>query len=81
MTLEEIYNIISENVKYYRMNNLKYGYITQEKLSRVSTVSLSIIRNIESQKKNCIINLVALNNIAQSLEIPLYKFFIKVKEL
>ena len=79
MNINEVYNLISYNVKYYRYNNLKYGPITQEKLSRESKVSISLIRNIENVDKNMVINLVALNNIANAIDIPLYKFFIRNK--
>lgn len=77
MFINDLYNVISDNVRYYRMNNLKYGYVTQEKLSRLSKVSLSLIRNIEAKRKNNTINLMALNNIANTLDIPVYKFFLK----
>ena len=59
------------------MNNLKYGYLSQESLSRICMVSISIIRNMEAKRKNNIINLVAINNIAKALDVPLYKFFLK----
>lgn len=77
MDINEVYTIISENVKYYRMNNLRYGYVTQEDLSRISRVSFSLIRNIENRQKINGFNLVAINNIAKSLDIPLYKFFMR----
>ena len=72
---EDLFLKIGLNVKHYRMNNETYGYLTQEQLSRISKVSISIIRGIESQKHNKPINLTSLNNIALSLNIPLYKFF------
>jgi len=77
MFIKDLYNVISDNVRYYRINNLKYGYVTQEKLSRLSKVSISLIRNIEAKNKSNVINLVALNNIANALDIPVYKFLIK----
>ena len=73
---QDLFLRIGNNIKYYRMNNKKYGYLTQEELSRVSKVSLNIIRGIESYYHNKPINIIALNNIASSLNIPLYKFFI-----
>lgn len=76
MNNKELYLKIGDNVKYYRMNNLKYGYLTQEQLARLSKVSFIIIRGIESKYNNRPISLTALNNIALSLDIPLFKFFI-----
>jgi hypothetical protein len=32
---------------------------------------------MEAKRKNNIINLVAINNIAKALDVPLYKFFLK----
>lgn len=75
MDIDEVYNIIGKNIRFYRMNNLKYGYLSQESLSRICMVSISIIRNMEAKRKNNIINLVAINNIAKALDVPLYKFF------
>ena len=72
---QDLYLKIGSNVKYYRMHNEKYGYLTQEELSRISKVSITIIRGIESLYLNKPINILALNNIALSLNIPLYKFF------
>ncbi|MCI8671834.1 MAG: hypothetical protein HFI36_07425 [Bacilli bacterium] len=77
MDIDEVYNIIGKNIRFYRMNNLKYGYLSQESLSRICMVSISIIRNMEAKRKNNIINLVAINNIAKALDVPLYKFFLK----
>ena len=77
MDIDEVYNIIGKNIRFYRMNNLKYGYLSQESLSRICMVSISIIRNMETKRKNNIINLVAINNIAKALDVPLYKFFLK----
>lgn len=28
MNIKELYNVISKNVCFYRMNNFKYGYLT-----------------------------------------------------
>ena len=76
MNTNEVYLIIGKNIRFYRLNN-KYGALTQEELSRLSKVNISLIRGIESIYHNHPINLIALNNIARSLDIPLYKFFIK----
>ena len=56
------------------MNNFKYGYLTKEKLSGVN---LNIIKNIEEERKGLIISLTVINSIANTLDIPLYKFFIE----
>lgn len=72
---QKLFLDIGNKVKFYRLNNEKYGYLTQEELARISKVSIFIIRGIESQNHNKPINLIALNNIADSLNIPLYKFF------
>ncbi len=79
MNIDELYDIISQNVQFYRMNNLKYGHITKEKLSKLSEVNIRIIKNIEERKKGLVISLTALNHIARALDITLYKFFMKRK--
>ena len=43
MNIDELYDIISQNVQFYRMNNLKYGHITKEKLSKFSLTALNHI--------------------------------------
>lgn len=78
MKIDEMYNVISDNVRYYRFHNLKYGHVTQEQLSRISKVSLSLIRSMELKGKNRAVNLIALNHIANALDIPLYLFFIRI---
>lgn len=51
MDIDEVYNIIGKNIRFYRMNNLKYGYLSQESLSRICMVSISIIRNMEAKER------------------------------
>ena len=59
------------------MNNLKYGHITTERLARLSGINLNLINNIESRKKGIVISLAVMNSLANTLDIPLYKFFLK----
>ena len=77
MNINELYYIISENIRFYRMNNFKYGSITQEKLAKLSGIDSKIIRRIEEKHKNLVLNLTVINKIANTLEIPIYKFFIE----
>ena len=77
MNINELYNVISENIRFYRMNNFKYGHITQGKLARLIGVDQKIITRIEEKSKSLVLNLTVINNIANALEIPIYKFFIK----
>ena len=79
MNLEELYNTIGDNIHYYRTNHIKYGYLSEERLSRLSGVNLNLIRNIEKKKKNLVLNIGVINNLANALEIPIYKCFIKRK--
>ncbi len=79
MKIKEIYSLISDNIIYYRTNNPKYGYLTYEKLARLSGINVNLIKNIESKNKNTVINLNNLNRLANALDIPLYKLFIKRK--
>ena len=53
--IDDIFALISRNVKYYRLNNKseysdEYGRITQEGLAELCQVSRSLIANIESLK-------------------------------
>ena len=77
MNINELYYIISENIRFYRMNNFKYGSITQEKLAKLSGIDSKIVRRIEEKHKNLVLNLTVINKIANTLEIPIYKFFIE----
>ena len=77
MNIKELYNVISKNVRFYRMNNFKYGYLTQEKLARLSGINLNLIRNIEEGRKELVISLTVINDIANTLDIPIYKFFME----
>lgn len=79
MNLKELYNTISENVYYYRTNNLKYGYLTLERLAKLSGININLIRSIEEKRKELVLNINIINNVANALDIPIYKFFIKRK--
>ena len=77
MNLKEIYSIISDNVYFYRTNNLKYGYLTQDRLAKLSGIHINLIRSIEEKRKKLVLNINVINSIANALDIPIYKFFIK----
>ena len=81
MDIRDIYIMIGDNMRYFRFQNSKYGYLTQEKLANISQVSISIIRGIEAKREKIIISLSVLNSIARALDIPLYQFFIRHRKL
>ncbi len=75
-----IYQVVSRNVKYYRLNNKskyadKYGRITQERLAELCDVSLSLISNIESEKVYQTFSIAILYRIARVLNIDIKNFF------
>ena len=76
-----IYEIVSENSKYFRMhNNSKYstyGKITQEKLAELCDISHSLISNIESKKVQQSFSIAVLYRISRILEVDIKEFFIK----
>ncbi len=76
----EIYKIVSRNIKYYRYNNKskyadKYGKITQERLAELCDVSLGLISNIESEKVHQTFSIAILYRIARVLNIDIKEFF------
>ena len=78
--LEEIFTMISRNVKYYRLNNNskygdRYGRITQEKLAELCDVSRALIANIESEKVNQTFSITVIAHISKALGIPFEEFF------
>lgn len=82
--LDDIFLMISRNVRYYRMyNHSKYvderGRISQERLAELCQVSRSLISNIESEKVKQTFSITVIASIAKILEVPLEEFF-KVHE-
>lgn len=78
--LDDIFLMISRNVRYYRMyNHSKYaderGRISQEKLAELCQVSRSLISNIESEKVKQTFSITVIASIAKVLNIPFEEFF------
>ena len=78
--LDTIFNVISTNVKYYRLNNKskyadKYGRISQERLAELCDVSRSLISNIESLKVKQTFSITVIARISKVLNIPFEEFF------
>ncbi|MBQ9020128.1 helix-turn-helix transcriptional regulator [Candidatus Saccharibacteria bacterium] len=79
-----IIKIVSDNVKFYRLNHNctaaetdKYGRISQEKLAELSDTSASMISNIEAANVNATMSIAFLRKIAVALRVPLYAFFLE----
>lgn len=74
-----IYELVSKNIKYYRLhNNSKYGSygkLTQEKLAELCDLSHSLISNIESAKVQQSFSLAVLYRISKVLEIDISLLF------
>ncbi len=75
-----IYEIVSKNIKYYRLNNNskyadEYGKITQARLAELCDVSLGLISSIESKKVYQTFSLAILYRIARVLNIDISEFF------
>ena len=68
-----IYEIISKNIKYFRMHNnskySSYGKMTQEELAERTDLSHSLISNIESQKVQQSFSIAVLYRISKVLEV------------
>ncbi len=78
--LNEIFLMISRNVRYYRLyNHSKYadekGRISQEKLAELCNVSRSLIANIESEKVKQTFSITIIATISKVLGIPFEEFF------
>lgn len=75
-----IYDVISKNIKYYRMHNnskySSYGRMTQEKLAELCGLSHSLISNIESAKVQQTFSIAVLYRISRVLEVDIKEFFI-----
>lgn len=61
------YEIIRENIKYYR----KMINLTQEALAEKADISISYMKQIESGKEYKNITLTCLINLAYALKVPL----------
>ncbi len=75
-----IYELVSKNVKYFRINNKskyrdKYGRITQERLAELCDLSHGLIGNIESKKVVQSFSLAVLYRISKVLEVDIREFF------
>lgn len=82
--LEDIYSMISDNIKYFRLYNNsphadKYGRISQEKLAELCDVSRSLISNIESKRVKQTFSIAVVASISKALNIPFEEFFRKQK--
>jgi len=80
--LDNIFSMISCNVKYYRIHNNskfadKFGRISQEKLAELCNVSQSLIANIESLKVKQTFSITVIASISKVLNIPFEEFFKK----
>ncbi len=78
--LDQIFLMISRNVRYYRLyNHSKYkdnrGRISQERLAELCGVSQSLIANIESEKVRQTFSITVIANIAKVLDVPFEEFF------
>lgn len=78
--LDNIYLMVSRNVRYYRRyNHSEYaderGRITQERLAELCDVSRSLISNIESEKVKQTFSISIIATISKVLNVPLEEFF------
>ena len=78
--IDEIFDMISKNIKYYRLNNKskyadEFGRISQEKLAELCDVSQSLIANIESKKVRQTFSITVVATISKILNIPFEEFF------
>ena len=78
--IDALYNMISKNIKYYRIHNKskyadEYGRISQEKLAELCNLSQSLIANIESKKVRQTFSITVVATISKVLNIPFEEFF------
>lgn len=72
ITGNELYSIIGQNVKYYRLlYTLNKEKLTQEKLAELVNVSTTVIGGLESEKTNQGISVLTLYKISKALGISL----------
>ena len=72
MNENELYKTIASNIKKYRIN---HNHMSQNKLARITNVSLNKIKNIERGKSNITTDISILYKISIVLEIPINRFF------
>ena len=65
------YNIVRKNIRKYRIQK---NY-TQKKLSEEAELSVDFLSEIESLKRNKSFSIATLGRIADTLDIPIAKFF------
>lgn len=71
-----IYQIVGRNIKYYRhLYSLTKKKMTQEKLSEMAEISISLLACIESENVDQSFNMAVLWKIAHALDVPIHKFF------
>lgn len=78
--IDDIYDMISRNVKYYRLHNRskyadEFGRISQERLAELCNLSQSLIANIESKKVKQTFSITVIATISKVLNIPFENFF------
>ena len=78
--IDEIFDMISKDIKYYRLNNKskyadEFGRISQERLAELCNVSQSLIANIESKKVKQTFSITIVATISKVLNIPFEDFF------
>lgn len=69
----DLYNTISQNIKYYR----KPKGITQIQLAEEAKISISYLSKIEAAGLSKSLSISVLNQIANALDIDIEKFFNK----
>lgn len=70
--LNEQYNTFKENIKYYR----KKANLTQEQLAEKSDLSISYIKQIESNKEYKNVSLTVILKLSKALNVSVDKLFI-----
>lgn len=78
--IDDIYDMISRNVKYYRLHNRskyadEFGRISQERFAELCNLSQSLIANIESKKVKQTFSITVIATISKILNIPFENFF------
>ncbi len=74
---EKIYNIIGNNIKYYRkLYSITKNELTQQKLASLINTSTSLIGNLESKNTYRGISVYNLYKISKILDVPIDNFFI-----
>lgn len=73
--LLEDYNILSNNIRFYQK---KLGY-TQEKLAEKAEVSISYIKQLESNKEYKNMSLTTILKLSKALNVNTHKLFVLQK--